>query len=238
MSDVQTAPAPRSGASAPCDSSAQNQGLIKRGRGGPRPGAGRKLQSKLPGRLEALRWFCARTEFDRELLADIEIRLAGFEVFAPTIWKPATVARRSANGVLRAALPDRIVPLFRRYLFVRFRRDGDDWRQIRHFPNVAVEILGTTPETPTPMPDAAIALIRSLPGMAMNNCLYPPNVELRAAGPVVHLPPGSNVRLLEGPLADLTGICQWSNDRRVRLLLSLLGREVFVTVPRTAVEVA
>jgi transcription antitermination factor NusG len=173
--------------------------------------------------------------FGRELGADIEIRLAGFEVFAPTIWKPARAARRHSSGALLPALPDRIEPLFPRYLMARFHRSVDPWTRIRSLPGVDY-ILGPTPETPSPVPDAAVHAIRSR--LMPNGCCYPEHVELRAAGPVVHLPPGSNARLLEGPLADIAGICQWSDGRRVRLLLSLLGREVVVTVPRTAVEVA
>ena len=53
--------------------------------------------------------------------ADIETRLAGFLVFSPTIWKPATALRRDASGVIRRGLPDRIEPLFRRYFFTRSR---------------------------------------------------------------------------------------------------------------------
>jgi transcription antitermination factor NusG len=181
-----------------------------------------------------MRWYCVRTAFGRELLADTEIRLAGFEVFAPTLWKPATLARRLANGASRPALPDRIVPLFPRYLMARFHRSVDAWTRIRALPGVDC-ILGTNHETPTPVSDDAIALIRSR--CMPNGCIYPANVELRDAGPVVHVPTGSSARLLDGPLADLTGICTWSDEKRVSLLMSLLGREVAVTVPRAAVEV-
>jgi hypothetical protein len=48
---------------------------------------------------------------------------------------------------------------------------------------------------------------------------------------------GSTVRLLTGAY-DLTGICEWSNGRRVRLLVEILGRTVPMTVPRESVEAA
>jgi transcription antitermination factor NusG len=180
-------------------------------------------------------WFCVRTLPGLHLTADIEIRLAGFEVFNPTMWKAAVPARRGPNGSLRPALPVRIVPLFPRYLMARFHRSVDPWTRIRSLAGVD-SILGTDPRTPAAVPDEAIALIRSR--LMPNDCLYPDNVELRDAGPVVHVAPGTRARLLEGPLADIAGICQWSDDKRVRLLLSLLGREVVVTVERSAVEVA
>jgi hypothetical protein len=61
--------------------------------------------------------------------ADIQIRLAGFTVFAPSLWKAATRPRRDANGVTRPGRPDRIVPSFARYLFVRFSRTDPDRRR-------------------------------------------------------------------------------------------------------------
>lgn len=37
-------------------------------------------------------------------------------------------------------------------------------------------------------------------------------------------------------MADLTGICQWSDSRRVTLLLEFMGRPVTPTVDRERVE--
>jgi transcription antitermination factor NusG len=179
-----------------------------------------------------------RTCHGSEITADIEIRLLSFTVFSPSVWKPATPARRGRNGAVRAAKPDRIVPLFPRYLFARFNRGQDDWKQIRHLPGVERIIFSTSPEFPAAMPDQAIETIRAL--CAANDCIYPDNVKLRdRKTPVIRpepLPAGMNARLLHGPLADLTGICEWSDGRRVRLLLSLLGRAVTVTVPQAEVE--
>jgi hypothetical protein len=88
------------------------------------------------------------------------------------------------------------------------------------------------------VPDQAIALIRSR--CAPNDCIYPDNVDLRdGAPPVVHPVPlevGTTARLLDGPMADLTGICQWSDGRRVSLLMQLLGRPVKLTVAQERVE--
>jgi transcription antitermination factor NusG len=176
------------------------------------------------------RWYCVRTRHGAELTADINIRLAGFTVFAPSLFKPATPARRSANGALRAAQPDRIVPLFRRYLFVQFRCGVDPWQQIRKLPGDAVEqILGATPELPTAVPDTAIALIRGM--CAPNGCLYPASHHDRP------LAVGANARFLTGPMADLTGICAWSDGRRVKLLLEMMGCLVPVKALQAEVEV-
>ena len=173
-----------------------------------------------------------RTAHGAEITADIEIRLTGFELFAPTVWKPATLPRRLANGAMQPGKPDRIVPLFPRYLFVRFRRLADPWRRIRSLRGVET-ILSSTPESPIAVPDAAIEAIRGQ--CAPNGCIYPPE---RATPGATPLAVGTAARLTEGPMADLSGICTWSDGRRVRLLLEIMGRAVPVTVAQSAVVVA
>ena len=260
MTETQAVPVPRFGTSAPCGSNPAigdlisssksghggarensggarpNSGGARENSGGARPNAGRKPRLDVSARkCDVAHWYCVRTGHGEEIAADIAIRLAGYTVFSPSLWKPATIARRNPNGSIRPALPDRIEPLFRRYLFVAFTRSADDWQLLRRLAGVD-SILGTTPDTPAAVPHEAIALIRQLPGMQRNDCLYPENVELTGGAPVVHLTPGSTARLLGGPLGDLTGICQWSDSKRVRFLLQLFGREVLMTVPRAAVE--
>jgi transcriptional antiterminator RfaH len=51
--------------------------------------------------------------------------------------------------------------------------------------------------------------------------------------------PGSRVRLIEGIFADSKGILERiADDRRVAILLELLGREVRVFVPAASVSAA
>ena len=48
--------------------------------------------------------------------------------------------------------------------------------------------------------------------------------------------PGSRIRLLDGVFADATGVLeQVADERRVAILLSLLGREVRMFVPAASV---
>lgn len=169
-------------------------------------------------------WFVVRTgPGSDQLVADIEIRLAGFEVLNPSLWKPATRPRLGRPG-----LPDRIVPLFSRYLMTRFDRDDPGWRRIRSLRGVEC-ILGGTPARPVPVPHKAIEALRAT--LAPNACLYPVT---RHATPITT---GASVRVLEGPFADHVGLCQMSDGLRVRLLLELLGRPVQVTVAQSAVGV-
>jgi transcription antitermination factor NusG len=122
--------------------------------------------------------------------ADIETRLAGFLVFAPTIWEPATKIRRNVNGIVRRGLPDRIEPLFCRYFFVRFDRTDFGWTKILRLPGVR-PIISSQVGFPIAVPDNVIEAIQ---GRAhANGCLYP-NIPANAA----RLAKGTRVRPLAG----------------------------------------
>lgn len=203
-----------------------NSGGARLNSGGARPGAGRKPSVRPTPVPEILHWYCVRTTHGAELTADIEIRLAGFTLFAPSLFKQATKPRLDARGAMRPGKPDRIVPLFPRYFFVQFNRADESWRKIRSLPGVE-RIMGTTPDWPLIVPDSAIAAIRAL--CAPNGCVYPESHRVQP------LAVNTRARLLDGPLANLDGICTWSDGRRVKLLLTFLGRPTLVDVAQDAV---
>lgn len=113
--------------------------------------------------------------------------------------------------------------MFPRYMFVRFDTSNDQWRRIASARGVQ-QILGTTPETPTPVPDAVIAALSQV---------YKEEVPVSAL-PNVEIERGALVRLLEGPLKGVEGVCKWSDARRVRFFHDLLGD---ITAKKTDVEV-
>lgn len=201
--------------------------------GGARPGAGRPArQTVVPAHLDTLRWYCVRTDHKAENRADIEIRRAGFEVFKPSVWRPAEAMRRDRNGVTRPAKPDRVVPMFPRYLFTRFNVADPSWGQIAHLPGVD-RLMGAAGGAGSPgvVSDEAIALLWTL--LEPNGCAYPANH--------VHMnpfEPGTALRILSGGMEGQEGICEWSDGRRVRLLLHILGRPVPVTLSQRAVSTA
>lgn len=151
--------------------------------------------------------------------------MAGFEVFAPTIWKPATRARRNAVGALIPGRPASVGPLFKTYVFSRFRL-VDHWQQIRDLPSIET-ILGLAPDSPTPMPERAMELIRGM--CDADGCFH-------EAGDAPNSLVGALVRMLDGPMSGFEGVCDWSDDQRVRVLLSLFGRDCPITVDQAAVE--
>lgn len=125
-------------------------------------------------------------------------------------------------------------PMFRRYQFVRFSR-SDPWQQIGRLPGVD-GLLGVSADTPTPMPDAAIALVRGC--CEANDCQYPEAFDFLDALAPLSIADGTAVRLLAGVMADRVGVSEWSDSKRTRLLLSLFGRDIRLTVPRAWVEAA
>jgi len=212
----------------------ENSGGPRENSGGYRPGAGRKPKPTEPITVpepEEERWHCVCTKPGQDLRADIEARLAGFHVFAPTIWKPATILRRDAAGIVRRGLPDRIEPLFRRYFFVRFDRTDFTWTKILHLPGNPVQRIISSARGPIAVPDSVIEAIQSR--AHANGCIYP---HIQASKP--RLPSGTRVRPTEGAFTDLVGeLSEMSDGKRVKVLMSIMGRQVPVVMPQTAVEV-
>lgn len=168
-------------------------------------------------------WFCVSTIPNGERMAHVELSRAGWEAFVPMIRRPATRPGHDKPG-----RPERLVPLFRRYGFVRFDTADQHWRAIWRLPGIAA-LLSSSPCSPTPVPGEAIAIVRAQLGA--DGCLSP-----AARHRAVPLAAGTAVRLLAGPLGDLPALCTWSDGQRVRVLLSMLGRSVSVSTRQAAVE--
>jgi transcription antitermination factor NusG len=180
------------------------------------------------------RWYCVRTALGGERRASIDIGEAGFDVFAPTEWRPAECARRYTNGSVRPARPARVVSLFRRYIFVKFNRADPSWAGINkhEMPSVAY-IVGATPEQPMPLPDHVLDVIRGAGWV--NGCRYDdvdPS-DLNAPAPIK---PGTPVLIINGAFVDRQVICTWSNGKRVGFLMQMLGGETAFDVAQSSVE--
>jgi transcription antitermination factor NusG len=162
------------------------------------------------------RWLCVHTGAGQEDLAKSHISKLGM---------PAWLPRHRSDG--------RIRPLFPRYLFVQADPDAGLWPQIFRQPGV-VTILGTRStrlERPASVP--ASVLKKLWDQCAPDGVIYPPEPE--PVDRTTPIPPGASVLLASGAMVGLTGICQWSDGKRVRLLLEILGRGVPVTADRADV---
>ena len=87
------------------------------------------------------RWYCAWTHPNKEFVANRELLNQDFETYLPLHME------RSGQ---------KIVPLFRRYIMIRFDPDRDAWGSIMNTRGVG-GLIRHAPDRPTPLPDIAIA---------------------------------------------------------------------------------
>lgn len=165
----------------------------------------------------AFRWVCVHTGAGQENLAQTHITALGLPAWLPR-WRSH----------------ERVRPLFPRYLFAQVDLNAALWPRIFRQPGV-VTILGTRStrlERPATVPVRVLDLLWRQ--CAPDGVIYPP--EPAPVDRTTPIPPGASVLLASGAMVGLTGMCQWSDGKRVRLLMEILGRGVAVTVPRASVE--
>ena len=160
-------------------------------------------------------WYAIYTQPRNEERAKEHLARQGFDVFLPRYLKRRSHARRVTVGP---------APLFPRYLFVSFDASQQRWRAIRSTRGV-IDMVSNG-DTPVPVPEAVINEIesrRDADGFV---------VVARHLG----LKRGSRIRIDAGPFAAYEAIFESQRDAdRVVALLSLMGREVVVQLPISAV---
>lgn len=154
---------------------------------------------------EAL-WYVVHTRPNSEAKADFNLRRQGFTTYLPRYQRPRRHARKT-EMVAR--------PLFPRYLFVELDLAFDQWRSIQSTFGISQIVLAG--DRPRPLPYGVIDEIQARES----------ETGFVKLGLPAGVKPGSKVRLLDGVFADATGVFEKAaDDRRVAILLSLLGREV------------
>ena len=161
------------------------------------------------------RWHVVYTQPRKEALAFEHLERQGFEVFLPRYLKRRSHARRV--DVVPA-------PLFPRYLFASFDIDEPGWRVIRSTRGI-------------------VDLVRSGHGLAWVPEIVIEELHRRCdkqgfvlLARQLDLGPGQRIRIDSGAFAACDAIFEaHTDDDRVKVLLSLLGREVVVDVPIAAV---
>ena len=116
----------------------------------------------------------------------------------------------------------RIVPLWRGYVLVAFDAATDAWGSVRRTRGVR-DLLTTAPGRPAPLPVGCVEDL--IARTSERRIVDDPGVTVTLAPT---MPVGRLGRVLDGPLAGWQGVCTMSTERRVRLLLAVLGgsREV------------
>lgn len=157
------------------------------------------------------RWYVVQTYWKQERSVAERIENLGFSCYLPEHvpeWR-----------ALRGETLDR-QPLFPKYLFVQFDIDVDPWRRIHHTTGVS-HLLGASPEFPTPIPDEVVDSLLARPEIP--SFIRPPDLT------------GETLRVEGGPWHAFEGVCSWSKDRRVAVLLELFGRKTLVEFRREQV---
>lgn len=162
-------------------------------------------------------WYVVHTQPNGEARADLNLRRQGFATYLPRY------ARRRSHARRREVVKR---PLFPRYLFVGLDLARDRWRAIHS--TFGVNRLVLAGEEPLPVPPGVIDEIRAREdGEGLVTLGLPAGVG-----------PGSRIRLVDGIFADAKGVLERiADDRRVAVLLELLGREVRVFVSPASVGI-
>ncbi len=164
------------------------------------------------------RWFVVRTHPNGEFKAMHHVQRQGFDAYLPCYLK----RRRHARKVDHVRSP-----LFPGYLFVGMNPETARWRALNS--TVGVAELICHGGQPAPVPDDIIEDIRQ----------HEDEQGLVVLGDRAGLKKGDKVRITDGAMTDHIGIFDApSDEQRVYLLLELLGREVRVKMPITALAPA
>jgi transcription antitermination factor NusG len=145
-------------------------------------------------------WTCARTQPNREGIAESELGRRGFEVYSPRIAE--RTVRRGAKIVV-------IKSLFANYLFIQIEAQ---FYSAMNCPGVVTLLLDG--ERPAKVPLTVITDLRS---RERNGLVVLPREP--------RFKPGDPVRVTRGVLIGLRGLYQGQKPReRISVLLSVLGR--------------
>jgi transcriptional antiterminator RfaH len=166
------------------------------------------------------RWYVVHTQPKAEARALWHLENQGFDGFLPRVAQ----LRRHARQIKPV-----LVPLFPRYLFVRFDLDATRWRVINGTRGV-VSLLANGP-CPLPIPEGAVEEL-------LTKCDQRGAVPLTAIGIFTK---GLKVRIKSGTFSGQTGeiteVIPQGHDR-VQVLLTFLGIEIGVQLPSYAIEAA
>jgi len=154
-------------------------------------------------------WYVVRTKTCFEERAIWHLDNQGFEAYLPRYRKQVRHARKTKT-VLR--------PLFPGYVFVKMDIGLQRWRSING--TVGVISLVQLGETPQPIPTNILDAIRAREDEVGAVTLAPHGLKK-----------GDRVRVREGALSEYTALLEEiSDEKRVFLLLDLMGREVRISV--------
>jgi transcriptional antiterminator RfaH len=154
-------------------------------------------------------WYLVQAHPAKETLAKTMLTNQGFTVYVPQYMKEFPKAK------------SRLAPLFTGYLFVQFDVRRDRWPCI-HSTFGVKRLFSFDPNRPILLP---LGMVENL--MRQHTADEATGLPLIAAG--------CRVGVVRGPMAlfeQNIGICQWSEESRVGLLMRVMNREIEITFSR------
>lgn len=154
-------------------------------------------------------WYVVATLPNRENLATEQLNKQGFKTYFPRRLKTVRHARKSFN---------RIVSYFPGYIFISLDLNTDRWRSVNGTIGVRSLLMGS--EYPLTVPCGVVENFLDMTD------------EAGFLKPLESLRPGDDVRVLNGPMADMIGkIDRLDGKHRARVLLDMLNGRVPLVVP-------
>lgn len=179
-----------------------------------------KLDDTLWAEPRVLTWHVAKTKPFSEMIAEASLHSKGFEAFNPKCYSHRVVRGRR-TWTERCYIPG--------YIFIRFDPIEDErWPQI-NFARGIQSLLYSASEKPAPIRDVVMNVL-------LDRC-DGDRVKAEEIDNVISriIPVGATVRLQEGPFEGFTGKVVWSEDDRLKAVLSVFGRATKVTLPYKSV---
>ena len=161
-------------------------------------------------------WYVVNTKAREESKALFNLKRQGFNAYLPQYKKTRRHARRTDTV---------LAPLFPKYLFVEFDLDMENWSCINS--TIGVSNLIKFGALPTPLPAQLINEIRAREDAE----------GIVSINQYLKIKQGEKVTVISGAFNNHTGIfeCQ-DDDKRIVILLNLMGRDVRVRLPSSAIS--
>lgn len=171
--------------------------------------------------LSDTRWYCVAIFSNLERTAQASLNDLGLSTLF------LKIATRVPGSSLDSLEPWRIRSLFPGYGFVAFDQDLDPWQKISDV-NGVYRLFRHAPEKPTPLPSKDIEALRDQADQF--GVIYPRPKKL--------ISKGARCKPMVAPYENLTGICEWTDGERIRLLTHMLGSsKATITLSVSDVEV-
>lgn len=163
------------------------------------------------------RWHLAFTSSRAEGIVCNELKELEFQSFSPV----EKVRRKVRGRKLEFE-----VPLFPRYVFVRFDPMSSQWRQILDVSGLVDVVRESASSMPLRMPDVEVERLQLAEKLGIFDRTKP-------------MQAGVEVEIMDGPFAGFVGkVARARSDDRIDVLLQFLGTERLSVVPITALRSA